>query len=154
MADFIDMYGNWQNFTNHTDIDFSLLSNISNNTNIAGTDIILGFIFIILSMLLITRDVEKWKILAFPLAIGFTVAGINISPVIVIITAIIFTIEGLSLQVIASLVDTISDKTMSLINTTRRNAIEIKDKNRDKQRERKRTNLAKDFNKYCRIMSI
>lgn len=86
--------------------DYTIIQEVFTYSRILLQGWIIPLIVTFLSMLLITRDVEKWKILAFPIWAGWWIVGIRgtglTNFIIFTITAILFVIEILSTQVIGN----------------------------------------------------
>ena len=82
--------------------NFDLFTEAFTETWVVGTYWVIPLILVFITLLIITRDFEKWKILAFPVCVMWTVAGVPISPIILVITAIVCAIEALSIQVIGN----------------------------------------------------
>lgn len=84
--------------------DYSLITEGFTYTWISGTKLIIPLILILLVMVFITRDVEKWKILALPVAILIRIMGVPTSILILIGAGIIFVIEVASTQVVGNII--------------------------------------------------
>lgn len=84
---------------------FGILNSITINTTVFNIEWILSTALIFLTLLIITRDINKWKILAFPTTVMWHIIGIKPSFLMYAITAILFVIEALSLEIIGNLVE-------------------------------------------------
>ena len=73
------------------------------NTNILGIEWIITAMIVFLTLLLITRDPNKWKTLALPVTATWYLCGLETSGVFLIIAAIIFSIESFSIDMIGEL---------------------------------------------------
>lgn len=91
-------------------VAYTMLKNSIGNTEVFGLSWILPTILLILILLIITRDINKWKILALPTAVLLKIIGLNISYPVLLATGIIFAVESLSTQTIGSIIDTIRGK--------------------------------------------
>lgn len=72
--------------------------------NLFQIDWLVTLIFIILTMLLITRDFQKWQILFLPVTIFWHILGLQPSIIIYAIGAIMFAVHALSLEILGQLV--------------------------------------------------
>lgn len=79
-------------------------------TSIFGFVELISIPIIIISLALITRDLQKWKTLAFPVAVGWYISGIRMHFLILIILALMFIIEVISLQTLGNILDTITTR--------------------------------------------
>lgn len=78
----------------------TLLENVFFNTNFAGQEWIAYLIFIMASLVIITRLWKDWAALALPILIGWQYFGARIPSVFFVIAGIIFVINTLSTDVI------------------------------------------------------
>lgn len=95
------------------DPDFSYVQEIFKYTYTFGLAWLVPLALMFLAMLVITRDTEKWKIMAFPMSILFWAMGMNGSAMwllIMIIAGVIFVIEALSTQVIGNIIQSVVGK--------------------------------------------
>lgn len=86
--------------------DFSAISEAMTETWTLGTEWLIPVALALLVMAVITRDTEKWKILALPLFVLERILGIPVHFVIMSIAGIFFTLEVLSTQVVGNLIGT------------------------------------------------
>lgn len=72
-----------------------------------GTVTIMLAIAVLLSLLIVTRDTNKWARIALPITIGWFMAGIQSAGgiIIIIATGIIYIIDGLSMEGIGTILD-------------------------------------------------
>lgn len=85
--------------------DWGLITNALQLSNIAGASWVVPLIIVFLIMLIITRDVEKWKIMAFPIMAGLKVVGIPrdypmVWLLFIMLAGIIFVMESMAHQVL------------------------------------------------------
>lgn len=86
---------------------YDLIKAVFLDTVILDISWAISLIFTLLTLLLITKEVDKWKSLAFPVMVLIHIAGIPPFILIYLGSAIIFAIESLSLQTIGSLLSII-----------------------------------------------
>lgn len=81
--------------------DFSLLTETFSQISILGATWILPAILVVLSMAFLTRDIEQWKTLAFPMTVmwGF-IMPINL--LIYLVTGVIFVLDIINMKVISN----------------------------------------------------
>jgi hypothetical protein len=79
-------------------LDYNLIGQLTNNTTILSIGWMVGLLITAISTVLISRDKEDVTVLAFPLLVGWAIAGLRTSPVILSIAAIVFVISTLSLK--------------------------------------------------------
>lgn len=63
-----------------------------------------------ITLLIITKDVERWKTLAFPITVAWHIAGLAPSILVYFATALMFVITNLSMKTIGNIVSTINRK--------------------------------------------
>lgn len=98
---------------------FELLNNTFTNTSIVNINWIVSIIFVIFTLLIITRDVNKWKTLALPVTILWHIIGIKPSFILYAITGIIFIVNILSIELIGNILEVINKKNNNLLNKIR-----------------------------------
>lgn len=84
---------------------------IFTNSRIGGIEGIVGALLVIITMLLITRDMGKWPKLAFIVTTAWHIAGVNQHWLLFIGTAISFTIDLFSFTMIGNTIAAITDDT-------------------------------------------
>lgn len=84
--------------------DLSLFTEAFTQTGIRGLNWIIPVFIIFLTMILITRDPNKWKILLLPTTIAWRVAGLQSHYLLVIIGVILFVQESLSLEILGQVI--------------------------------------------------
>lgn len=72
-----------------TIFDFSIITELFKGTTVIGLDWIIGTIIVIGSGLVITKDMKKLKEIIFPLSLQWNVVGLNLHPLLIIISGII-----------------------------------------------------------------
>lgn len=87
-----------------------LLKNSVENITIFGISDIAPTALIPIICVMITRDIQKWKILAFPVTILLHIIGIEQNLLVMIIAGMMFVIENVSLQLIGELLDVVRGK--------------------------------------------
>lgn len=80
-------------------------------TNILGVEWIISIIIVIITLALITLNLQKWKTLALPVTVGWYIIGITPSYLWLIGTGIIFVIETLSIKVLGNTIEAITNVT-------------------------------------------
>lgn len=70
------------------------------NISLFGQNWIISIIILFLTLIILTREYEKWKGLALPVSLAWWVGGIKPNMVILLATGVIFVIDALSIQVI------------------------------------------------------
>lgn len=87
------------------DLGYNVISNVFQNTYIFNTSWIISLIVTSITLMILTRDPEKWKEMWFPVTVLWHIAGITPFILVYVISAVLFVIEGLSIQTIGELVD-------------------------------------------------
>ena len=67
-----------------------------------GAEWVIPLMVIFMSMVLITRDKEEWKVLFFPMCVGWLIAGLRPSYVLVFLGGVVFVVNELSLRVLGN----------------------------------------------------
>lgn len=86
--------------------DFTAIKEALTQTWTLGTEWLIPVALALLVMAVITRDTEKWKILALLLFVIERIIGIPVHFVIMSIAGILFAIEVLSTQVVGNMIGT------------------------------------------------
>lgn len=113
---------------------FTFVTDIINGISIAGIEI-MPILIPIISLILITRDLEKWKRMAFPIFLLWKVAGLNVPYYILLGTGFILTLSLFEKANIGELLSSISTKIEQKTNPFKINKQNII-KNTIKDRER------------------
>lgn len=87
---------------------FSYLKNIFVETTIFNIEWFISLFLVFLTMIIITRETQKWKQLAFPVTVAWHIAGVTPSFLWYFATAIAFVIDILSLEVLGNTISTIT----------------------------------------------
>lgn len=87
---------------------YDLIKNSFIHTNIAGAEWIIPLIMIVVSLFIITRDIEEWKTLGFLVSVTLYTAGLRVHILILVGTGIIFAINSLSLTMIGNTIGAVS----------------------------------------------
>lgn len=139
----------------------NLLKDTFTNVDIGGFTPFIGITILAIILVLITRDVNKWKLLAFPINIILMQIGIYIPIYVTIITGIIFVITLLSTETIGKTIKaTTKAITEKIENTIKINGQTIKIRKRAKKMLKNRqinaeTAMAADLaNKIQTIQNI
>lgn len=85
-------------------LGFDLIKNIFLDTVVFNIDWIISVLLTFFTLLMLSRDVNDWKTLVFPVMVGWHVAGIPPFFLMYIAGAMLFAIESLSLQQIGTLI--------------------------------------------------
>lgn len=83
-------------------VAWSEISDAFHGTSFLGAQAVLGAFVILLTLILITRNTNRWKQLLLPVAIGWSVVGLEISIIIYIIGAILMAIDALTPQTMSN----------------------------------------------------
>lgn len=86
---------------------YQLLKDVLLNTIVFDVTWLASIILTGLTLLILTRDWQKWKTLAFPVMMGWHIAGVPPFIIAYIASGIVFAIESFSLQTITGLLSTI-----------------------------------------------
>lgn len=86
--------------------DFTAIKEALTQTWTLGTEWLIPLVIAILVMAVLTRDTDKWKILALPIFVLERIIGIPVHFVLMSVAGIIFVIEALSTQVVGNLLGT------------------------------------------------
>lgn len=90
------------------DTAYTLLNSGFNELILFNVEWIISITVTFLSMLIVTRDVQKWKTLAFPIMLGWHICGLSPFFFAYLISAIVFAIEGISLSALGQVFSTAS----------------------------------------------
>lgn len=74
-------------------------------TEIGGFTYIVPLMVILLSLFLVTRDMNKWKTLFFPMSIAWYIVGLDVHLLILIVAGLIFAISSISLELISDIIE-------------------------------------------------
>ena len=85
--------------------DFSLFESGYGLTRVLAIEWIVPLILTFLAMAFITRDVEKWKILALPMMTLMFIFGLPVSPFLLMLAGLVFVIEIISTQVLGNTIE-------------------------------------------------
>lgn len=94
------------------------------HTHVFGMSWVISGIAVILTMLLITRDLQKWKTIALPTCVIITLSGLQVSVVLYIIAGIVFAIDLLSLEVSGNIMKGIQRVTGGLAGIAKKKVVE------------------------------
>lgn len=89
------------------DTGLTLLGHIVQDMTVFNITWVLSLVATFLTLLIITRDVNKWKELLFPVMTGWYIAGLPPFFLLFIFAAIMYGIETLSIQLIGQVVNAI-----------------------------------------------
>lgn len=104
-------------------IGIEFLKNVFINTSFIGTWYIYQVMIIFASCIIVSRDPSDWKTLALPMAVGWHLVGFNISLIILIPLAILFTIENLSITAMSRMIGSVADVISDGVGATKDNRI-------------------------------
>lgn len=86
---------------------FDLIKNAIINTHILGIDWIISIPIIIITLLIITREYNKWKTLALPVMIGWHIIGIPQSVILYLVSSMLLAVDTMSLTQLGELINNI-----------------------------------------------
>lgn len=89
------------------DLNHTLWQTTFTDTSIFGLTWLIAIPVILLTLVLITRQTEKWKTLAFPVAMIWHIAGLEVHQLLFIILGIMFVIDSISLEVLGQSLEVI-----------------------------------------------
>jgi len=81
----------------------TIMTTVFADTIIFNVTWLISLAITFLSLLILTRDANKWKILAFPVMLMWHIAGVPPNFLIYLVSAIVFAIEAMSLQTIGQI---------------------------------------------------
>lgn len=84
-----------------------LLPEVSSNTSIFGVNWLINTVLVFICMAIITRDVELWKIMFFPMTLGWHIIGVEASLIMMVAGSIVFLINTVSLQILGNIIEAI-----------------------------------------------
>ena len=87
--------------------NFDAITDLFTNTWTLGTGWLIPLAVAIIAMALITRDVKKWTILAFPIFVLQRIIGMPVHLVLLAFSAMAFAVEVLSTQLIGRMISAI-----------------------------------------------
>ena len=93
---------------------FGLLNSVLTDTLVFNISWIISIVFVFFTLLIITRDINKWKTLAFPVTILWHIVGITPSFLFYIVTGIMFIVDALSLETIGNVLGAIVTNTKNI----------------------------------------
>lgn len=99
--------------------DFSFFSQAFQHTPLAGITWIVPIMVVAITMLLITRDPNKWKVTFLPTLLSWRVIGLETSMIFIGIAVLLFVQESLQMDVIGNIVSATSLATTTLKDTVR-----------------------------------
>lgn len=82
----------------------AIITESFNNTNVFGTSLVIPLLVMIITLVLITRNIKEWKALALPLAVAYAIAGLKISFLIYLVAIFLFVIEVISIESIDEII--------------------------------------------------
>jgi len=128
---------------------FGLFKDVFVNTNVLNISWLLSIVFVILTMVLITRDVSKWKTLAFPVTVMWHIAGITPNYLLYMITGIVFAVDVLSLSSGGGFIQAIITRTKEAVQPN------IQQREYNTQQRKVRLNMLKELEmKKLRKMTL
>ena len=124
------------------ELGFELFENVIQNTNVFELTWLFSIILTLLTLLMITRDTQKWRQLLFPVLIGWDVAGVNPHPLTYVFVAIIYGIDIMSLQLVTSFIGVSSRER---VKSRKYYTGGVKDEYRRLQLKEKKKHIAQEF---------
>lgn len=88
---------------------FEMIADTFIHTNVFGVEYIIPFVIVVMTLVLITRNIYKWSILAFPVLVGWHVIGLRNSIILYVLSGIAFVISSMSTEVIGSMATAYDD---------------------------------------------
>lgn len=85
-------------------IGTEFFNNVFNNTIFFGSEYIITGVILIMTLAIITRDIDDWKILFLPVYIGWMQMGMHMSYAFFIIALVLFVLESLSMKAMSSVI--------------------------------------------------
>lgn len=85
----------------------NFFQNTVNNIQLFSVDWLLGLVITIVILLLITRNVSKWSEWAFPISVMLLVAGLRISIIQIVGTAIMFAVAVMNRNSLGDFIDSL-----------------------------------------------
>lgn len=92
------------------ELGFTLFKTVFENSVYFNIEWLMSLVLTGLTLLILTRDTQKWAQWAFPVMVMWHIAGISPFIVIYIASAIAFGISTLSLQTISALLNTTTEQ--------------------------------------------
>lgn len=137
-----------------TEVNLTGLSNYFNETviGVEGTGWLIGIGVVFITVVLLTREVERMGTLMLPVAMGWHLVGLKQSPIFLMITTIVFIINSSSIEILGNVLKSVSEGT-STPKAVREAIAEKREKDRVKaqrkaiQQEGLRLKMAKLFGK-------
>lgn len=120
-----------------------LFETILNDTLPFGSTMITSIILIMVTLLIITRDRERWGQIALPVAIGWHISGITPHIFVYIITAIIFVITCLSFKTTATIMSAAKKRAPLVLASIQQGIQERVKKAAKKEERRENTKIKK-----------
>lgn len=77
---------------------FNVLRDSMNSSSIAGIDYVIPLILVFLTLVFVTRDLEEWKTLAFPILLMWGLAGIDVPLIFNALLGIQFVLTIIGIQ--------------------------------------------------------
>lgn len=83
-------------------VDFSLFTSLFSHSTFFGLSWFVALLITMISLPMITKDPEKWKVLFLPVSLCWLIAGVNVHVIMLIIATLIFVQESIGLQTIGN----------------------------------------------------
>lgn len=125
---------------------FELLSSAVTDTFVFNISWLISIVFVFFTLLIITRDTNKWKGLAFPVTILWHVVGITPSFLFYILTGIVFIIDALSINTIGNVISAIVTGTKKVSGNPERTKVKnMMSREYDRRRKKDLKNLPTNY---------
>jgi hypothetical protein len=99
--------------------DFTALTEVFTQTWTIGSQWLIPLVLVFLSMALVTRNIEKWKVLFFPMMVTLRIIGLPVHFLILSAGGILFVVELLSTQLIGKVLSPLVKATRRIVSDER-----------------------------------
>lgn len=120
------------------ELGLELIKTVIQDTYIFNISWIISAVLTMLTLLIITKDYNKWKTLAFPVMVGWHISGVTPFILLYMFGAIMFAIESLSVQVISGLLS-------ATTKVFKENTEKIRQKQKEYVRKNKRSQMTEGW---------
>lgn len=89
---------------------FTYIKDIFVDSTFLNLDWIIGLFIVLVTLIIITRDIEKWKLLLFPIVLGWHIVGVHQNLIIFMFSSILFALALFDKEVVGNIISFLQDK--------------------------------------------
>lgn len=94
------------------DAGYEIVTSVFQNTLVFNIEWIISLALLFVSLILITKDYNQWKKLSLPVIVGWYICGITPNYLILVISAMLFVVDTLSIQSLGQILTVSSESAM------------------------------------------